>query len=169
MVVPMKPQHAGAAGVPVALAERERRGRPGHAADWLGTARPLARPIATLRHPSQLAVLVIGLVYLLVGLAGMLLDHLGEGQHGSVLGFQLGMAHNLVRVNVGLAGMLMWAELHTARRFGRLLSVAYGLTVVIGLFEGGQVGIPPVHGTDGLLHLFNAVAANWPQSRPLGE
>lgn len=129
----------------------------------LGQAPSLAaRPTAPARHPSQFAVLVVGVVYVVVGAAGFLVD--GGSGGGRLLGFELGLVHNLVRVNAGLLGLLMWAEQHTARVYGRLLAVGYGLTVLVGLFDGGQIGIPPVAGPDGVLHLGNAIAAQWPRS-----
>jgi len=114
------------------------------------------------RHPSQIAVLVVGIVYLAVGVAGLLLSREHPGEAPRMLGFELGLADNLVRVNVGLLGLAMWAERRTARSFGKLLSVAYGVSVVLGLLGAGPVGVPPLHGPDGLLHLGNAVAAHWP-------
>lgn len=114
------------------------------------------------RHPSQIAVLVVGIVYVTVGVAGLLLGGERPGQAPRVLGFEVGLADNLVRVNVGLLGLAMWAERRTARSFGKLLAVAYGVSVVLGLLGTGPVGVPPLHGPDGLLHLGNAVAAHWP-------
>jgi hypothetical protein len=131
-----------------------------HVAQPYGHPLPGAR--ALRRHPSQIAVLVVGVVYVTVGVAGLLL---GRGQAGAaprVLGFEVGLADNLVRVNVGLLGLAMWAERRTARTFGKLLAVAYGVSVVVGLLGTGPVGVPPLHGPDGLLHLGNAVAAHWP-------
>jgi hypothetical protein len=139
---------------------------------WPGerkTADPLASPRPSLRHPSQLTVLLIGIVYVAIGVVGLLLDRDRAGEPQRVLGFQLGLVHDLVRVNVGLLGLAMWTELRTARSYGKLLSAGYGLSIVLGLlFGGAQLGIPPLYGPDGLLHLGNAAAAHWPKARGSG-
>jgi hypothetical protein len=124
---------------------------------------PIAGAPPRRRHPSQITVLLIGIVYVAVGVAGLLIDQGRPGVPQRVLGFQLGLVHDLVRANIGLLGLAMWAELRTARSFGKLLSIGYGISVVVGLLAGGQVGIPPLHGPDGLIHLGNAAAAHWPK------
>lgn len=131
---------------------------------------PIAGPPPRRRHPSQVTVLLIGMVYVAVGVTGLLMDRGGPGEPHRVLGFQLGLVHDLVRVNIGLLGLAMWTELRTARSFGKLLSVGYAISVVVGILAGGQVGVPPLHGPDGLIHLGNAIAAHWPAARePISE
>jgi hypothetical protein len=131
---------------------------------------PVAGPPPHRRHPSQVTVLLIGFVYVAIGVAGLLMDRGRPGVPQRLLGFQLGLVHDLVRVNIGLLGLVMWSELRTARSFGKLLSIGYGISVVVGLLAGGQVGVPPLHGPDGLIHLGNAAAAHWPKaSKPISE
>jgi hypothetical protein len=73
---------------------------------------------------------------------------------------------------IGLAGLVMWRRLDTARTYGWLLAVGYGLVFVYGLIAAGNsdVNFLSINGADNGLHLASALAgfaiALWPARRP---
>jgi hypothetical protein len=132
-----------------------------------------AAPVS--RHPSQLLTLAIGAVYTLVGVLGFLVtgfDHFAAETDKTLLGFEVNPLHNLVHLAIGLAGLAMWRRLDTARTYGWLLAVGYGLVFVYGLIAAGNsdVNFLSINGADNGLHLASALAgfaiALWPTRRP---
>jgi hypothetical protein len=89
------------------------------------------------RHPSQLLALAIGAVYTLVGVLGFLvtgLEDFAAETDKTLLGFEINPLHNIVHLLIGLAGLVMWRRLDTARTYGWLLAAGYGLAFIYGLF-----------------------------------
>jgi ABC-type transport system involved in multi-copper enzyme maturation permease subunit len=134
--------------------------------------RPASDP--TTKHPSQLLALAIGVVYTLVGLAGFLVtgfDNFAAETDKTLLGFELNPLHNLVHLAIGLAGLMLWRRLDTARAYGWLLAAGYGLTFIYGLFAAGNsdLNFLSLNSADNVLHLLSAAAglaiALWPAQR----
>jgi Domain of unknown function (DUF4383) len=134
------------------------------------------RPAAETRawHPSQLLALAIGVVYTLIGLLGFIVtsfDNFAAETDKSLLGFELNPLHNLVHLVIGVAGLIMWRRLDTARTYGWLLAVGYGAVFVYGLFAAGDrdINFLSINGADNGLHLATALAglaiALWPARR----
>jgi hypothetical protein len=126
------------------------------------------------RHPSQLLALVIGAVYTLVGIAGFLVtgfDNFAAETDKTLLGFEINPLHNLVHLAIGVAGLVMWRRLDTARLYGWLLAAGYGAVFVYGLFAAGNsdINFLSINGADNGLHLASALAglaiALWPARR----
>jgi hypothetical protein len=126
------------------------------------------------RHPAQLLALVIGAVYTLVGIAGFLVtgfDNFAAETDKTLLGFEVNPLHNLVHLVIGVAGLVMWRRLDTARTYGWVLAAGYGLAFIYGLFAAGNsdINFLSLNGADNVLHLVSAVAgvaiALWPASR----
>lgn len=135
---------------------------------------PAARPADTAaRQPHQYLALVIGIVYLLVGLAGFLVtgfDGFTEHDHSqTLLGFAINPLHNIVHIVIGLAGIALWSSASRARTYGWLLFVGYGATFVYGLVvaDNPDANILNINGADNGLHLVSALAglaiALWPR------
>jgi hypothetical protein len=79
---------------------------------------------AAAPHPSRLLTLVIGAVYTLVGLLGLVVTGVGDFAAETdkiLLGYELHPLHNVVHLLIGLTGLALWRRLDTARTFGRLL------------------------------------------------
>ena len=117
------------------------------------------------RGTHQWLALVIGVVYLLVGLLGFLVtgfDGFTEHDHSqTLLGFAVNPLHNIVHILVGAAGIALSRTLRTARTFGWLLAVAYGATFLYGLFPArreGAVNFLSLNAADNILHLLSALA-----------
>ena len=116
------------------------------------------------REWPQLASLVIGVVYLLIGVVGFFVtgfDNFAEHSGETLLGFEINPLHNIVHILVGVAGIALSRTLRTARTFGWLLAVAYGATFLYGLFvadETGPENFLSLNGADNILHLLSALA-----------
>jgi hypothetical protein len=119
----------------------------------------------------QLLSLVIGVVYLLVGIAGFFVtgfDNFAGHTDERLLGFEVNPLHNIVHLAVGAAGIALSRTLATARTYGWLLVVAYGATFLYGLFAVGNedLNFLSLNAADNVLHLLSALAglaiAFWP-------
>lgn len=136
------------------------------------------------RHPSQYLALTVGVAYTLIGLAGFLVtgfENFASETDQTLLGFEVNPLHNIVHLLIGLAGVALWKRLDTARTYGWLLAIGYGLVFVYGLFAVGNedLNILSLNGADNGLHLVSALLglaiALWPTrerttpARELGE
>ena len=111
----------------------------------------------------QLLSLVIGAVYLLVGIVGFFItgfdDFFGHDTNETILGFEVNPFHNIVHILIGAAGLLLARTLAGARTYGWLLAVGYGATFVYGLFAVGQTwDFLSLNWADNWLHLVSALA-----------
>ena len=142
-------------------------------------AHPTPPGAATARTGSapgthQWIALVIGAVFVLVGLAGFLVtgfDGFAEHDHErTLLGFGVNPLHNLVHLLIGGLGLVLWRTPDRARTFGWILFVAYGLTFVYGLLVAGDdaANVLNINGADNGLHIASALAglaiALWPRT-----
>lgn len=124
------------------------------------------------RGPHQYLALVIGIVYLLVGIVGFFVTGFSgfvEHDHSqTLLGFAINPLHNLVHVVIGLLGIALWGTSGGARTFGWLLLIGYGATFVYGLFAVGNpdINFLNINAADNWLHGLSALAglviAVWP-------
>jgi hypothetical protein len=131
-------------------------------------------PAPSTRHPSQLLALAIGAVYTLIGILGFFItgfDNFAAETDKTLLGFEINPLHNLVHLAIGLAGLMLWRRLDTARTYGWLLAAGYGLAFIYGLFAAGNsdINFLSLNGADNGLHLVSALAgvaiALWPAQR----
>ena len=110
---------------------------------------------------NRLFALVIGIVFLLVGILGLLLDP----TKGNLIGlFSVNIVHNLVHVLIGVLGIIA-AFTGWPRYYNRGLGIVYLLVGILGfipaLTPGGELlGVMDVNLADNILHLVvGAVAA----------
>jgi hypothetical protein len=109
----------------------------------------------------QLASMVIGAVYALIGVIGFFVTgfenffgHTGE----SLLGFEINGMHNVVHLLIGLAGIALARTLSGARTYGWLLAVGYGAAFLYGLFAVGKDwDFLSLNWADNWLHLVTAL------------
>lgn len=129
--------------------------------------------------------LIVGIVYLLVGIMGFVpgLVHppatsadlaVDEG-HGRLLGlFPINWLHNVVHLAIGLWGIFASRSFGGAVGYAKGLAVIYGLLAILGLFPvtNTMFGLVPIYGHDVWLHAGTALVAaifGWgPPSRPVG-
>ena len=123
--------------------------------------------------PVRYFALILGIVYLIVGILGFFpaaLQPIGpaapnlavDAGYGRLLGlFPVNILHNVVHLGVGLWGLLAYRSLGGSIGFARGLAIFYGLLAVMGLIGGLNTtfGLIPIFGHDVWLHALTALAA----------
>jgi uncharacterized membrane protein len=102
--------------------------------------------------------LIIGVVYLLVGIAGFIPalgddrtspDLVVDSHYRDLLGlFPINILHNIVHLLIGLAGIAAYRTYGSARAYSRGLAILYAILAVMGL-------IPVLETTFDLIPLFS--------------
>jgi arginine exporter protein ArgO len=122
------------------------------------------------RRPAQLAAMVVGAVFLLVGIAGFIpgittnydqLQFAGHQSGALLLGvFQVSILHNIVHLLFGVAGLAMARTAHGARNYLIGGGVIYAVLWLFGLLIGDSMpaNFVPMNMADDWLHLVLAVA-----------
>ncbi|WP_309064942.1 DUF4383 domain-containing protein [Microbacterium sp.] len=121
------------------------------------------------RTPIQKTALIVGIVFLIVGIGGFIpglthsTEHLaGAGAHSEALllgVFQVSVLHNLVHLAFGIAGVAVAARAAASRAYLIWGGVIYFVVFLYGLFAVGneQANFLPVNAADNWLHLVLAV------------
>lgn len=123
------------------------------------------------RAPVQLAALVFGIVFLLVGVLGFIpgvttnyedLLFAGSGSGALLLGiFQVSILHNIVHLLFGIAGIALARSASGARNFLIWGGIVYFVLWIYGLFVAGMdsaANFVPLNNADNWLHLVLAIA-----------
>jgi arginine exporter protein ArgO len=122
-----------------------------------------------VRQPIQVAALVMGVVFLLVGLLGFIpgittnygaMAFAGHQSEAMLLGvFQVSVLHNIVHLLFGIAGVAMARTVAGARNFLIYGGVVYAVLWLYGLLidQGSAANFVPVNTADNWLHLVLAV------------
>jgi hypothetical protein len=109
--------------------------------------------------PAQRFAAVLGVVYLLVAVAGFALTgvHVSGGHHATLLIFAVNPLHNVIHLVLAV-GWLAAAPRHaTARLANLVLGVVLGLVTVLGFVGGmGMLGMSGLADPDNFLHLATA-------------
>ncbi|GAA3335942.1 DUF4383 domain-containing protein [Curtobacterium citreum] len=116
----------------------------------------------------QKVALVVGIVFLLVGIAGfvpgLISGDLGGAGHGSMamlLGiFQVSVLHNIVHLLFGVVGLLAANRATGSRMYLVIGGVVYFVLWVYGLFTAGTMSganFVPLNWADNWLHLVLAI------------
>ncbi len=117
------------------------------------------------RHPVQITAAVVGVVFLIVGIAGFIpgittnYDQLTWAGHESdalLLGlFQVSVLHNVVHLLFGIAGIAAAASFNAARSYLIVGGFIYLALFVYGLLvdANGAGNFVPVNNADNWLHL----------------
>ena len=105
--------------------------------------------------PNRLFALVIGIVFLLVGILGLILNP----THGALLGlFDVDVVHNLVHLVVGILGVAA-AFTGWSRYYNQGLGIVYLLVGILGFIPGlnpggALLGLMHINIEDNFLHLI---------------
>jgi len=115
----------------------------------------------------ELAGLVVGATFLLVGILGFVpgittegLEAAGTGSEAKLLGlFQVSVLHNLVHLSFGIVGLAMARTAAGARTFLVFGGVIYVVLFIYGLVidKTGDLNFLPFNDADDFLHLGLAV------------
>ncbi|MBW0088649.1 DUF4383 domain-containing protein [Pseudonocardia sp. KRD-184] len=121
------------------------------------------------RTPVQLAALIVGVVFLLVGVLGFIpgvttnygsLGFAGHMSEALLLGlFQVSVLHNIVHLLFGVAGVALARTPGSARTYLIGGGVVYAVLWIYGLVidHDGPANFVPVNDADNWLHLVLAV------------
>jgi len=130
------------------------------------------------RGAHQYLALVIGVVYLLVGVVGFAItgfDGWTVHDHSqTLLVFAINPLHNVVHLVIGLLGVLLWSRSASARTYGWILAIGYGAAFVYGLIvvNNAEANFLNINGADNVLHAVSAAAglaiALWPARHETG-
>ena|SRR3989338_4031161 len=106
---------------------------------------------------AKMVVMVIGVVFVLVGLLGFFNDPL--------LGlFEVDAVHNWVHLLSGVIALGMsWMGESNAKTYAKVFGVIYALVTVLGFVGSGDtlLGVMEINAADNLLHLVLAVVLLW--------
>ena len=104
--------------------------------------------------------LVLGIVFLLIGILGLILDT----THGALLGlFSVNLIHNFIHLIFGILGIVA-AFTNWPRLYARIVGVVYLIVGILGfipaLAPGGLLlGLVEINLADNILHIVIALAA----------
>jgi|ERR1700737_2555521 putative Ca2+/H+ antiporter (TMEM165/GDT1 family) len=109
--------------------------------------------------PNRIVAFAIGIVFLIVGILGLVLDTTS----GSLLGFDVDLVHNLVHLLTGVLGLAA-AFTGWPRRFNQIFGIVYLLVGIAGLipalyFNQRLLGLMHVNAADNVLHLVVGLLA----------
>lgn len=85
-----------------------------------------------------------------------------ESFYGDALGlFPVNILHNIVHLLFGVWGLLAYKSLSASKSYAKVVAVAYGLLIVLGLIPATNTtfGLVPIFGMDVWLHVFLALPA----------
>ncbi len=132
----------------------------------------MSRPSSAVgvRQPIQLAALVVGVVFVLVGILGFVpgitsnfgaMAFAGHQSEALLLGlFQVSILHNLVHLLFGVAGIALSRTVAGARNFLIYGGVIYAVLWIYGLLIDfdSAANFVPLNSADNWLHLVLAIA-----------
>jgi hypothetical protein len=118
------------------------------------------------RSPVQIAALLVGTVFLLVGIAGFIpwittnlgdIDFAGHESPSELLGlFQVSILHNIVHIVLGIVGLVMAATWEGARLYLVGGGAIYLALAVYGFIVGTEddANFVPLNRADDVLHIL---------------
>jgi hypothetical protein len=121
------------------------------------------------RTPVEIVAAVVGVVFLLVGIAGFLpgitthydaLSFAGHDSAAKLLGvFQVSVLHNLIHLAFGVAGLAMSRTISGARSYLIGGGIVYAVVWIYGLIvsQGSAANFVPLNTADNWLHFILAV------------
>lgn len=118
--------------------------------------------------------LVLGIVYVLVGIVGFIPGLTTpppanapalavNSNYGYIFGlFAVNIVHTLIHLVVGLWGILAYRSYGGAKAFARAIAIIFAILTIMGLIPGGldtTFGLAPIFGADVALHALTALVA----------
>ncbi|TNC19158.1 DUF4383 domain-containing protein [Georgenia sp. 311] len=121
------------------------------------------RPTVQRRGAHQRLALVLGVLFVVVGIAGFgVTGFEGWVEHDhtqTLVVFAVNPLHNVVHILIGLLGILLWRTPSGSRTFGWLLVIGYGATLLYGVFvvDNEEANFLNINWADNWLHLAAVV------------
>lgn len=121
------------------------------------------------RRPVQVVALAVGVVFLVVGVAGFIpgitthysdLSFAGHTSHAKLIGiFEVSVLHNLVHLAFGVAGIALSARAPSARAYLVGGGLVYAVVWLYGVFvdEQSSANFIPLNTADNWLHFLLSV------------
>jgi arginine exporter protein ArgO len=121
------------------------------------------------RTPVQTVALVVGIVFLLVGIAGFIpgltsgygdMGFAGMNSMAMLLGvFQVSVLHNIVHLLFGIVGLVSSRTARASKRFLIIGGIVYAVLWIYGLVidQSSPANFVPLNSADNWLHLVLAV------------
>jgi Domain of unknown function (DUF4383) len=113
--------------------------------------------------PAQRFALLLGAVYVAVGLAGFAVTGLHDFtgmHHDTLLIFSVNPAHNVIHLVLGVAWLAAAPHHRAAKAVNLVIGVVLGLVTVLGFVDGmGMLGMSGLADPDNFLHLATATLA----------
>lgn len=115
--------------------------------------------------------LVIGIIYLLVGILGLIPGLLAPAAlpgvtvttlEGNIFGlFSVNLIHTLVHLIIGIWGILAYRSFTASRSYSTSIGVIFLILFIMGLIPGLNTlfGLAPLYGADVWLHLISGIVA----------
>ena len=108
---------------------------------------------------NRIVAMVIGVVFLIIGILGLIF----APTHGTILGLEVDLVHNLVHLVTGILGIAA-AMTGWSRLFNQVFGIIYLLLGLAGLipslyFGGRLLGLIHINTADTVLHLVVGVVA----------
>ena len=120
-----------------------------------------------MRTTTQKVAMVFGVVFLLVGVLGLLVSGgmemtADDGAAPMLLGlFPVNLLHNLVHIAFGVWGLLAARTWSGAKMFCRVGAVIYLVLALLAFVDPTTFGLVPIGGNDIWLHLVLALALGY--------
>jgi hypothetical protein len=123
----------------------------------------------TARAPIQLAAMVVGVVFLVVGIAGFIpgitthygdMTFAGHDSMAKLLGiFMVSVLHNIVHILFGIAGLLLARTVVSARNYFLVGGIIYLVLWIYGLVidQTSSANFVPINTPDNWLHFVLGV------------
>lgn len=114
--------------------------------------------------------LVLGIIYLLIGLMGLIPGVVTAAANpgvtvdvlnGTLLGiFPVNIIHTLVHLIIGIWGIIAYRSYSASRSFSMTVGVLFLVLFIMGLIPGLNTlfGLAPLYGADVWLHLITGIA-----------
>lgn len=113
--------------------------------------------------------LVFGIIYLLIGILGLIPGLLTPASpvavnvlNGNLFGlFPVNIIHTIVHIIIGIWGILAYRTFSASRTYGRVVGVIFIILFIFGLIPVLNVlfGLIPLYGADVWLHLISGIVA----------
>lgn len=114
--------------------------------------------MAADRSTAQTFALVFGVLYLMIGILGLILaPNAGDELFGT---FRLNLVHNVVHLLIGALLLIVGSQSHrAATRVNLGVGIFYGILAVLGIFDIVVPDLLEANVADDFLHLATAVLA----------